>query len=243
MNEKKRNRLMILAGLGSLITTCFLLIIKAIAFVGTGSVAILSGLFDSVQDFMTSMINMVAVHQAVQPADKAHRFGHGKAQGIGGLLQAFIISVSAVLLFVESILHLLRSESVQRIGLGIWVTLIAIALTGILVVFQNYVIRETKALSIKADRAHYAGDTLMNIGILISLLMSHYLSWTWVDGVFGIVVAFYLLYTVWGIMQEACAMLMDKELSVEIRDEIRELALSVPLVKNVSSLRTREGGN
>ena len=241
MNEKRHNRLMIFASVGSVATTSFLLIIKGFAFIGTGSVAILSSLFDSVQDFMTSLINMVAVHQAVQPADKAHRFGHGKAQGIGCLLQAFIISVSSILLLIESVLHLIRAEEVQRVGLGIWVTLISIVLTVVLVFFQNYVVRETAALSIKADRAHYAGDTLMNLGVLLSLLAASYLKWTWLDGVFGIGVAIYLFYTVWGIMQEACAMLMDKELKPEIRNDVRQLALSVPLVKNVSSLRTREG--
>ena len=243
MNEKQRNRLMMLASASSLGTTAFLLVLKAIAFIGTGSVAVLSSLFDSIQDFMTAMINMVAVHQAIQPADKLHRFGHGKAQGIGCLLQAFVISVSSVLLMIESILHLIRAEKVDRIDLGVWVAVLSVLLTVALVAFQNYVIRRTKSLSIKADRAHYAGDSLMNIGVLISLLATKYLGWTWLDGVFGILVSIYLFYSVWRVMQEACAMLMDHELSIEIRNDVRQLALSVPFVKNVSSLRTREGGN
>ena len=243
MSSVKNNRLMIFASVGSLATTSILLTIKTIAFIGTGSVAILSSLFDSVQDFMTAMINMVAVHQAIQPADKGHRFGHGKAQGIGCLLQAFIISISSILLLIESILHLIRADAVERIGLGVGVTLISILLTVVLVMFQNYVVRKTKALSIKADRAHYAGDSLMNLGVLVSLLASKYLGWTWVDGAFGIAVAIYLFWTVYGVMQEACGMLMDQELSLEVRNDVRQLALSVPLVKNVSSLRTRECGN
>ena len=234
---------MIIASVGSLATTAFLLLLKGIAFIGTGSVAVLSSLFDSVQDFITALINIVAVRQAIQPADKAHRFGHGKAQGIGCLLQAFIISVSSVLLMIESILHLIRSDKIDRIDFGVWVAVISIVMTVALVSFQNYVIQQTKSLSIKADRAHYAGDSLMNLGVLISLLATKYLNWTWLDGVFGICVSLYLFYTVWGVMQEACSMLMDRELQPEIRNEIRQLALSVPLVKNVSSLRTREGGN
>ncbi len=243
MNETRQNRLMIFASIGSLSMTAFLLILKGVAFIGTGSVAILSSLFDSVQDFITSLINIVAIHQAIQPADKAHRFGHGKAQGIGCLLQAFIISVSAVLLMIESISHLIQAEMIERIDFGVIVAIISIILTIVLVAFQNYVIRQTRALSIKADRAHYVGDSLMNLGVLISLLATKYLGWIWLDGAFGICVAFYLFFTVWGVMQEACAMLMDKELNLEIRNDVRGLALSVPLVKNVSSLRTREGGN
>lgn len=243
MNEQKKNRLMMVACFGSLASTGVLLCAKVVAFIGTGSVAILSSLFDSVQDLMTSMINMIAVRQAIQPADKSHRFGHGKAQGIGGLLQAFIIAISSIWLLIESISHLIHVEPVQRIDLGIWVTFFSMVIAFILVAFQNYVIRETNALSIKADRAHYAGDTLMNLGVLLSLVIYRYLGWTWIDGVFGIAVSIYLFYVVCGVMQEACAMLMDKELSIEIRNEIKQLALSVPLVKQIALLKTRAGGN
>ena len=75
---------MLLASGASIATTTVLLVLKTGAFFLTSSIAILSSLFDSVQDFMTSLVNMVAVHQAIQPADKAHRFGHGKAQGASG---------------------------------------------------------------------------------------------------------------------------------------------------------------
>ena len=243
MDEQQKNRLMMFAGVGSVTTTVALIILKIGAFIGTGSVAILSSLFDSVQDFMTSLINMIAVHQAIQPADKAHRFGHGKAQGIGCLLQAFIIAISSVMLLIESVMHLWRSEPVDHIGLGVWVILIAIVLTFILVSFQKYVVRETGSLSIKADRAHYAGDVFMNVGVLCSLFAAGFLGWLWVDGLFGIVVSGYLFYTVWQVMQEACAMLMDRELPPEVRKKVREIVLSVPSVKDVFDIRTREGGN
>ena len=243
MKKNKKSNLMLLGSIASLATTGLLLLLKAVAFVGTGSIAILSSLFDSVQDFMTSLINMVAVYQAVQPADKGHRFGHGKAQGIGALLQAFIIAVSAVLLLIESATHLLKKDPIQHIGLGIWIILTSMLLTIILVLFQNYVVRQTASVSIKADRAHYAGDTLMNLGVLLSLVATKFLGWSWIDGAFGILVAIYLFYTVWYIMKETCALLMDSELAPAIRQDIRQIVLATPKVKALSDLRTREGGN
>ncbi len=243
MSEKKKNRLMMMASAGSVTTALVLIVLKVLAFLGTGSMAILSGLFDSVQDLMTSVVNVVAVHQAVQPADKSHRFGHGKAQGIGGLMQALIIGVAAFMLMAESISHLMKAQPVKRVELGIVVALISLGLTVILVIFQNYVIKKTDSLSIKADRAHYTGDILMNVGVLISLVLSAWLKLVWIDGVFGIMVALYLFWAIKGVMKEACSMLMDKELPDAVREEVKKLALSVPLVKNVSCLRTREGGN
>ena len=243
MTQNKKTKLMILGSLGSLGTTLFLLVLKTVAFMSTGSVSILSSLFDSIQDLMSSFINMIAVYQAIQPADKMHRFGHGKAQGIGGLLQAFIIAVSAVLLAIESIMHLIHPVPVQQVNFGILIIFISIILTACLVLFQNHVIRQTGSVSIKADRLHYAGDTAMNLGVMISLLATKFLGWLWIDGAFGVLVALYLLYTVWHIMKETCALLMDKELASQIRKDIEDIALSESKVLAVSDLRTREGGN
>ena len=243
MKKDHKNKLMILGSIGSLTTTVVLLVLKIGAFIFTGSVSILSSLFDSVQDFMTSLINMVAIYQAVRPADKGHRFGHGKAQGIGGLLQAFIIAVSAVLLMMESVRHIFKSEPVQHIGFGVVVIVISIVLSSILVLFQNHVIRQTGSVSIKADRAHYAGDAVMNFGVLLSLLATKFWGWLWLDGAFGAAVALYLIYTVWQIMKEACSMLMDSELAPQIRQDIEQIVLAIPDVRGISDLRTREGGN
>ena len=243
MKKDKKTGLMIWGSIGSLATTVLLLVLKIVAFIGTGSVAILSSLFDSVQDFMTSLINMVAVYQAVRPADQGHRFGHGKAQGIGGLLQAFIIAVSAGLLMMESVRHIFKSEPVEHIGLGVIVIIVSIILSSALVLFQNHVIRQTGSVSIKADRAHYAGDAVMNFGVLLSLLATKFLGWLWIDGFFGVLVSLYLLHTVWQIMKEACSMLMDGELAPHIRQDIEKMVMTVQKVKAISDLRTREGGN
>ncbi len=243
MKRIKKNRLMICSAVASMLTAISLMALKTVGFLGTGSVAVLSSLLDSVQDFLTASINMVAVHQAIQPADKAHRFGHGKAQGIGSLIQSVIIGLSAIWLLKESLGHLINHTAVHNAQLGVWVVLISGGITVGLVGFQNYVVKHTGALSIKADRAHYMGDVLMNLGVLVSLWLSTAFGIVWVDGVFGILVALYLLYSIWHIMVEACAMLMDKELPQKIRQDIRALAMNVALVKNVSSLKSREGGN
>ena len=243
MDTKTQNKWMILASLASLATALFFIVLKGIAFVATGSVAILSSLFDSVQDFMTSSINAIAIRQAVLPADKHHRFGHGKAQGVGSLIQACIITMAAIFLLKESIQRLISVEPVHDIEIGIFVSIIAVIVTFGLTFLQGWVIRQTNSLCIKTDRAHYTGDILMNIGVLLSLMLSYYFNWMWLDGVFGIGVALYLFYAMSSVIQEALAMLMDKELPENIRNKIKSVALSTPEVLNVSDLKTRESGS
>ena len=243
MDVKTQNKWMLSVALASITTAVLLIMLKAAAFFVTGSMAMLSSLFDSIQDFMTSMVNMIAVRQAVVPADNHHRFGHGKAQGIGSLIQACIIIMAALFLLKESVGYLISGKKVVEIGMGIGVSCVAIIITFCLLMLQTWVVKQTGSLCIKTDKAHYTGDIFMNIGVVISLLLSSSLGWMWIDGAFGVAVGLYLLYAMIHVLQEAFAMLMDKELPESVRNKIKAIALSVPKVLNVSDLKTRQAGN
>ena len=117
----------------------------------TGSVAMLGSLVDSSLDAMVSTVNLAAVHAAVTPADREHRFGHGKAEAIAGLLQGLVISGSAIFLIVESVRRIITPEPIEQSVIGIGVMIASILLTFGLVFYQRYVISRSRSLAIKAE--------------------------------------------------------------------------------------------
>lgn len=237
-----KNKLMMGASIASVSTAITLIILKVFAFFITGSIAILASLFDSVQDLMTSIINFFTIHHSIQPADKKHRFGHGKAQGIGSFIQGLILFSSAVWLAFESILHLGRQEIPTHSIWGIGVILITLLLTSILIRFQSFVIHQTGSLSIRADNAHYNGDLMMNIGVLISLVFSYMFSIGWVDSFFGICVSIYLLKSAFYILRTSIAMLMDEELPIHVQQKIKTQLKVLNEIKEIRDFRTRQSG-
>ncbi|MDD3669609.1 MAG: cation diffusion facilitator family transporter [Alphaproteobacteria bacterium] len=245
MTEKltKNNRLMRIASLASVAVASMLIAAKAAAYLVTGSMAILSSLFDSIQDLMTSVINVFAIRRATEPADQKHRFGHGKAQAIGGLIQSGIIAMSSLFLLTTAIDRFINPRGLTQVGLGLGITLFALALTTGLITFQAYVLRRTKSLSIRADRAHYTGDILMNTGVIISILATYYLNWLWIDALFGICVSVYLLCAIYRIMVEALEVLMDSEMPNPFRRRIEETVLSFKEVSAIEDLKTRSSGD
>src|SRR5690606_25379199 len=88
-------RLMRQATWASVAVALLLIAAKLVALWLTGAVAMLSSLVDSMLDAGASIINLLAVRHALQPADREHRFGHGKAEAIGSLGQAAFIAGSA----------------------------------------------------------------------------------------------------------------------------------------------------
>lgn len=241
--KKKNERLMLQASYASIGMTILLLVLKWMAFMMTNSVAVLSTLFDSLQDLMTSGINLLAVRHSVIPADKQHRFGHGKAQAIGGLVQAIVIFMSGLVLIYQSCQHWKNHDEINVFSWGMILLVVSIVLTFVLLRFQKYVIAKTDSISIRADMAHYAGDIWMNLGVIISLLFSALFKIQWLDILFGVGVGLYLCKTTYQIAKTALGMLMDTEMPTQVRQTIKKTALAFPQVVGVSNLKTRLSGS
>jgi ferrous-iron efflux pump FieF len=226
----------------SITVACIMILVKLVAWLLTGSVSLLSSLLDSLLDAASSLVNLVAVHQALVPADREHRFGHGKAEPLASLGQSAFIAGSAVLLLIQALQHLLTPQPVSNTGLGIGVMIFAIAVTFALVGYQQRVVRRTGSLVVSADEFHYRTDLVLNGSVILSLLGTWLFGWVYLDPLFGAAIGFWIIYGAWGVAKKAMVQLMDRELPDSDRARIRAIALAHPQVKSVHDLRTRASG-
>ena len=234
--------LMRLASYFSVFTALLLISIKICAFLMTNSLALLSSLMDSCLDLGASCVNLFAIRQALIPADKNHRFGHGKAEALGGLSQGVIITFSAIFLLLETIDSYLNPKPLQRLDVGLWIMMFSIIMTFLLISFQRYVVHKTNSVSVTADSAHYTGDILMNVGVILSMLISYAFGFILVDSLFALCVSLYLFYTSFRVFHQSLSILMDHELPLNIRHRIKKIALNHPEIKYIHDLRTRNAG-
>ncbi|HVZ00379.1 MAG TPA: cation diffusion facilitator family transporter [Dongiaceae bacterium] len=240
--DPKSAGLMRQAGVASVAAALALIAIKLYAFIETGSVSMLSTLFDSALDFGASLVNLLAIRTAVMPADAEHRFGHGKAEPLAGLVQVGFILGSSILLLVEVVDHFLHPQAVQHATLGIVVMVVSIAITGVLILFQRSVVKRTGSLAVTADAAHYGSDFVVNISVIAALILSSLLGWWWIDPLCGLLVAALIAFTAISIGRQALDMLMDREMDDADRDRIADIVRSHPEVVDLHDLRTRVSG-
>lgn len=219
-----------------------LIISKGFAWIATESIAILGSLVDSVLDLLASAINFIAVRAALEPPDEEHRFGHGKAEAIAGLMQAAVILGSAAFLILESIERLIHPVAVEHPQLGIGISGFAIVITLALVMFQSYVVRRTGSLAVESDHLHYKGDLLLNLSVIGALLFSQYSTLPWIDATFGIGIAVYIAWNAKSIGERAMSELMDREFTTEDREKIFNLVLGNSDVWGMHELKTRRSG-
>lgn len=239
--DHDKAQLMRMATYASTTVAISLIIIKLVAWFMTGSVSILATLMDSCLDALASILNLFAVRHALAPADKEHRFGHGKAEALSGLGQATFITGSALFLVLEAISHLMNPEPVTAMSTGIWVMLVSIIATLGLMMFQKHVIKKTNSTAIKADHMHYKTDLFVNIGVVVALLLTFY-GWPGFDPLFAIAIAAFILYSAWEIAKESLDLLMDRELPSEDRMQIKSIVRNHPDARGMHDLRTRRSG-
>ena len=219
-----------------------LVLLKTGAWLVTDSISLLSTLVDSLLDVAASMVNLLAVRQALSPADREHRFGHGKLEPLAALGQAAFITGSAVFLSITAVQRFVSPRPVQQEEVGILVMLTSIAATLLLVAYQRRIVRRTGSLAIRADSLHYTGDLLVNAAVIVALLLWLQTGWTWLDPAFAIAIAAYILVTAARIVRGAYDMLMDRELPEADRQRIVEIVRQHPQVIGMHDLRTRASG-
>ncbi len=219
-----------------------LILAKTGAWLFTESVSLLSSLVDSLLDAGASIVNLLAVRHALQPADREHRFGHGKAEPLAGLAQSAFIAGSGIFLLLESADRLINPMPVENGAVGIAVMVLAIVLTLGLVLFQRYVVKKTNSVAIAADSLHYRVDILVNAAVIVSLVLASYQGWLLADPLFAIAIVAYMAWGSLSIARESINSLMDRELPDEDRIRIRDIAMGHPEVLDVHDMRTRTAG-
>jgi ferrous-iron efflux pump FieF len=230
------------AALASVSAAAFLLILKGYAAWTTASVAMLGSLADTGLDLVASLITLYGVRLAAQPADREHRFGHGKAEAIAALFQVGIIAFSAAGIGWRAIDRLLHGRATADAEYGIAVSVVAILVTLALTTYQRRVVARTGSVAIATDHVHYQSDLLLNLSVILALALDQYLGLPGADPVLGLGIALWLAWGAWKASSRAIDQLMDKEWPEEERRRFVEIAARHPELKGIHDLRTRTSG-
>ena len=242
ITAEERAQLTARAALASTAMAVMLIALKAYAAVRTSSMAMLGSLADSGLDLVASLIVLLAVRIAAQPADYEHRFGHGKAEALASLVQVILISFSALFIGFRSIQRLISGAQTGEAELGIGVSVIALVLTTVLISYQRSVVKRTGSLAIGTDRLHYSSDLLLNGSVIAALALDQLVGLTGADAVFGLIIAAWLLWGAWRSSSQALNQLMDREWPDDLRESFLAAAKEYPELAGLHDLRTRTRG-
>lgn len=218
-----------------------LTLLKLVFWRLTGSVGLLASLMDSSLDVISSSFGFFTIRYALKPADDDHRFGHGKAEAIGGLVQCAFTAGCALFLVLEALGSFRNPSGLSHTYGGIMVMVVSTILTFGLTLYQKWVIRKTASVAIHADHLHYEMDVLQNIAVMAGIFFNERLG-NLFDPFVGLLVGCFIFYGAYKIGVSAIHALMDKDLGPEFQAEIESIVYSFADVKGIHALKTRQAG-
>jgi ferrous-iron efflux pump FieF len=238
-------RLNLSAGLASVLVAALLVGLKLWALGETGALSVAASLADSAMDLMVSLGAMGALIYAARPADEDHAFGHTSVEDLAALGQALFILISAGVIGFAAVVRLWAPAKVELAaqGAGMAVMVASIVLTLGLVLWQGRVARRTGSRVIAADRLHYLGDLLPNVGAIVSLWASAQFGLASIDSVVALAAAGMLAMGALRIGKAAFDALMDRRAEPAVIAGIAAIAGGWPGVFGFHDLKTRTAGS
>src|SRR3954451_11020532 len=103
----------------SIVSNTLLIVLKIVAGVLTGSVAILTEAMHSAIDLLASFIAYFSVRRAEEPADASHRYGHDKFENAAAAAEGMLILAGSAVIAFAAIRSLIHGPELQKLGVGI----------------------------------------------------------------------------------------------------------------------------
>jgi len=229
----------------SLLVALWVLGLKALAYLLTGSVALLSDALESTVNVAAAFLALFAIRFAQRPPDETHPFGHTKAEYFSAVLEGVLVVLAAFLIAKESIPRLLHPRPLGDLGPGLLVSLLASLINGLLAWHLLRQGRRLRSPALTADGYHVLSDVLTSVGVLAGVGLA-WATGLWVlDPLLALLVAGNILLMGFRLVRQSVGGLMDEGLSPEevgrIRKTIAEALGGRAL--EVHDLKTRKAGN
>ncbi|MDX9769511.1 MAG: cation diffusion facilitator family transporter [Tenuifilaceae bacterium] len=216
------SNLSIKAGWVSIAVNVFLFIIKYWAGIVSGSVAIIADAWHTLSDSLSSIFLILGIYLSRKPADKDHPFGHGRNELITSILIGGLLAMVAYNFFIESIERLQSKESATYGLIAIVATLVSILFKEGLAQYSFYVGRKTNSQAVKADGWHHRSDAISSVAILVGIALGRF--YWWIDGVMGIIVSLFILYTAYKIIRSSSHTILGEKPSRKLVEDVKRLA-------------------
>lgn len=224
-----------------LVLNAVVVAVKLSVALRTGNLTVLGAVLESALDALNNVVAMVLVAVAAREPDEDHPYGHDKFETMGALGIVVFLSISCYELLRGAISRLQGINA----GTAPWTEpagwelalLASTAIVNVGVVW--YERRRARALNsalLAADAAHTAGDLLVTMLALVSLMGAR-LGATRADPVLAIAVAGIIAWSGWQILRVTVPVLVDERGADA--DRIRSAACAVPGVTGARTIRSR----
>ncbi|MBA7573178.1 MAG: cation diffusion facilitator family transporter [Dehalococcoidia bacterium] len=228
----------------SIVAVSFLIAMKVVASIVTGSIAIRADAIHSVIDLAGAIVGFIGIKIADRPPDRQHPFGHGKAENIAGVVIASLIFIAAGTIAYQAITRLISGATLELVTVGIYVTAAAIAINLAISWYMMRVARATDSVALEATARDLTADVLSSVAVLVGLILVRLTGVALLDPIVALLVAILIFRTAFLTMKKSFGGLIDTRLPrPEERKIIACLSKHGGQLVGFHKIRTRKAGS
>lgn len=211
----------------------------------TGSVGLLSDALESVVNLVAAIIALIVLTIAGREPDEEHAYGHSKAEYFSQGVEGGLIFLAAMGIFYTSVPRLFHPEPLERVGIGLFVAVIASIINGGVAWRLMTASRKYRSITLESDAHHLYTDVWTSVGVVAGIVLVSLTGWNRLDALIGIAVGLNILYTGWRLMVRSIHGLLDSAIPEAELAEIRTILQSYLDDYGVltHAVRTRQAGS
>ncbi|MBU0511618.1 MAG: cation diffusion facilitator family transporter [Chloroflexi bacterium] len=217
--------------------------LKAIAYLLTGSVGLLSDALESIVNLVGALMALAMLIIAARPADEEHAYGHSKAEYFSSGIEGTLILIAAASIAVAAIPRLITPKPLEQVGLGLGVSVAASLVNLFVAQVLMRASKEHHSITLEANAHHLMTDVWTSAGVLVGVGGVALTGWERLDPIVALVVAGNIVWSGVRIVRKSVLGLMDTALPAEEQNTLRRVL--EPYVQSgvqFHALRTRQSG-
>lgn len=207
-----------------------------------GSIAIMADALNNLSDASSNVVSLVGFRLAAKGPDEKHPYGHARYEYLAGLVVCVTILAIGLSLLKESALKVLHPTAVVFSWLSVGVLAASIGVKLWMSRFNKTIGQRINSETLMATAADSRNDVLTTSAVLLSTVLSHLTGWDVLDGLMGVAVAAFILWSGWGLMMDTLSPLLGESPSPELVEHIEHTVMSYPGVLGVHDLMVHDYG-
>ena len=219
------------------------IVMKAVAYLLTGSVGLLSDALESFVNLVGALMAFAMLTIATRPADETHAYGHSKAEYFSSGVEGTLILIAAISIGVAAVPRLITPKQLEQVGLGIGISIVASVVNLVVALLLLRANKQYHSITLEANAKHLMTDVWTSAGVVVGVGAVALTGWERLDPVVAIIVAANIVWSGGRIVYQSVSGLMDTALPAAEQETLRKVL--EPYIQGgiqCHAVRTRQSG-
>src|SRR4030042_820326 len=212
---------------------------KVVVGLSTGSLGILAEAAHSGLDLMAAVMTFLAVRISGKPADRTHRYGHGKVENLSALFETLLLLLTCLWILYEAGPRLLYHAAHLRVtfwSFAVMITSIIVDVSRSRLLYRTA--RKYNSQALEADARHFSTDIWSSAVVLLGLICANF-GYFFADPIAALFVAIIILYATYQLAKRSIEVLLDTAPRSTF-DKVEAVIKGIKEITNYQDIKNRK---